>query len=104
MRRKVLGSAIGIASSLGLGAALLPVRSHTSIATAALVLVVPVVAGSAVGGIASGVVSVAAGFLTYDVWFIRPYNTLAVGSLQNWAALGIYVVVMAIVLPGWSPT
>jgi two-component system sensor histidine kinase KdpD len=97
MRRKVVGAAVGITSALVLGVVMLPVRAHISIATAALVLVIPVVAGAAIGGFTSGVVSVAAGFLAYDVWFIPPYGTLDVGSAQHWVALGIYVVVMAIV-------
>ena len=35
-----------------LGFAMLPLRSHISVSTAALVLVIPVVVGSAIGGIA----------------------------------------------------
>ena len=73
---------------------MLPVRAHLSIATAALVLVVPVVIGVVTGGFVAGVVSVAAGFLVYDFFFIPPYQTLVVGAPQNWAALGVYVVVM----------
>ena len=40
-----LGSIVGVLTAVGLGAAMLPLRSHVSIATTALVLVVPVVAG-----------------------------------------------------------
>ena len=97
MRRNILGSAVGIASAALLGVAMLPVRTHIAVATAGLVLVIPVVVGSAIGGLTSGAVSVVAGFLTYDVWFIPPFGTLAVGSGQHWVALGIYVVVMTIV-------
>ena len=97
MRRTVVGAAVGIASALALGAVMLPVRAHIAIATAGLVLVIPAVAGAAIGGFTSGVVSVTAGFLVYDVWFIPPYGTLEVGSAQHWVALGIYVVVMAVV-------
>ena len=76
---------------------MLPLRSHLSVATAALVLVVPVVAGVVVGGLGAGVASVAAGFLVYDFVFIPPYYTLTVGAAQNWVALGVYVVVMLLV-------
>ena len=76
---------------------MLPLRSHLSIATTALVLVVPVVAGVAVGGLRAGVASVAAGFLVYDFAFIPPYYTLTVGRAQNWVALGVYAVVMLLV-------
>lgn len=97
MRLKVIGSIIGVAAAIGLGAAMVPLRSHISIATAGLVLVVPVVAGVIAGGYVAGVISVAAGFLVYDDLFIPPYNRLSVGTSENWAVLAVYVVVMLLV-------
>ena len=97
MRRRLVGSAIGIVSTVALGGALLPLRSHISISTAALILVVPVVFGAVVGGFFAGSVSVIAGFLVYDFEFIPPYRTLSVGAPQNWTALGVYAVVMLLV-------
>src|SRR5665213_1487828 len=88
---------VGILLSVGLGAALVPLRSRTSIATLALVLVIPVVAGVVAGGFFAGIVSVAAGFLVYDFVFIPPYYTLSVGALQDWVALIVYVIVMLLV-------
>ena len=97
MKRWMLGTFVALAGIGVLAAAMVPVRSHLSIATPALVLVVPVVAGVAVGGLASGVLVVVAGFVAYDVLFIPPYGTLSVGAAQNWAALAVYAVVMLIV-------
>ena len=94
MRRDPAGSAIGVGSALALGAVMIPVRSHISIATAGLVLVLPVVLGVIVGGYAGGLAGVVTGFLVYDYAFIPPYYTLNVGAAQNWVALGVYVVVM----------
>jgi two-component system sensor histidine kinase KdpD len=94
VRKALIGSVVGILLSVGLGAALVPLRSRTSIATLALVLVIPVVAGVVAGGFRAGIVSVAAGFLVYDFVFIPPYYTLAVGRLQDWVALIVYVIVM----------
>ena len=94
MRTRVTGSAIGVVAAIGLGVAMLPLRSHLSIATAGLVLVVPVVLGVITGGFVAGIVSVAAGFVVYDDLFIPPYNRLTVGAWQNWAVLLVYVVVM----------
>lgn len=74
--------------------AMLPLRAHLSVATTALVLVVPVVVGVANGGFLAGVVSVVGGFLVYDFFFISPYSTLDVGARENWTALGVYVLVM----------
>jgi two-component system, OmpR family, sensor histidine kinase KdpD len=97
VRRSLVGSAVGILTSVALGAAMVPLRAHLGIATAALVLVVPVVAGSVVGGFPAGAASVAAGFLVYDYLFIPPYYTLTVGAAQNWVALGVYALVMLLV-------
>ena len=97
MRNRVVGSAVGVASAAALGGALLPLRSHMAISTVALILVVPVVFGSVIGGVVSGSLSVIAGFVIYDVEFIPPYGTLNVGSAQNWVALGVYVAVMLLV-------
>jgi two-component system sensor histidine kinase KdpD len=76
---------------------MMPLRAHLSIATPALILVAPVIAGVAIGGLVSGVLAVVAGFVAYDVLFIPPYGTLSVGAAQNWVALVVYVVVMLIV-------
>jgi two-component system sensor histidine kinase KdpD len=97
VRTKLVGAAIGVGTAIALGAAMVPLRPHLSIATTGLVLVVPVVAGVIAGGYPAGVVSVAAGFLVYDDLFIPPYNRLSVGTAQNWAVLGVYVVVMLLV-------
>ena len=94
MRRNVIGLAAALGSMALLTGAMLPLRSHLSIATTALVLVVPVVIGVVTGGFLASAVSVIAGFLVYDFFFIPPYLTLWVGAPQNWVALGVYVLVM----------
>jgi two-component system sensor histidine kinase KdpD len=94
MRRSVIGTVAALASMAALTGAMLPLRSYLSIATTALVLVVPVVIGVISGGFIAGVLSVIAGFLVYDFFFIPPYLTLWVGAPENWAALGVYVIVM----------
>ena len=60
-------------------------------------LVIPVVAGVAVGGFGAGVAAVVVGFLAYDFFFIKPYGTLSVGAAQNWVALFVYATVMVVV-------
>ena len=91
------GSAAGLAVTAAFAAALVPLRSHLSIATVALILVIPVVVGVVTGGVVAGLVSVAAGFLTFDLVFIPPYYRLSVGAAQNWVALAVYAVVMMVV-------
>jgi two-component system sensor histidine kinase KdpD len=97
MRTKVTGSAVGVLAALALGGAMLPLRSHLSIATIALVFVIPVVAGVVIGGRPAGLISVVGGFLVYNVAFIPPYWTFAIDQAQHWAALVAYVIIMLLV-------
>ncbi|MGH9020810.1 MAG: DUF4118 domain-containing protein, partial [Acidimicrobiales bacterium] len=97
MRARVVGTLVGLLSLAALGLALLPLRSHISVSTAALVLVVPVVVGAAIGGFVAGLISVGAGFLVFDFAYIPPYGTLNVGTAQNWTALFVYLAVMLLV-------
>lgn len=97
VRRSLVGAGAALGTVAVLAAIMAPFRSHLSIATAALVLMVPVVVGVVTGGFAAGVVAVAAGFLAYDLVFIPPYGTLAVGAGENWVALVVYVIVMLLV-------
>ena len=96
-RRKVVGSLISVVAVGGLAAAMFPIRAHLGVATTALVLVVPVVLGVVVGGLFAGVIASVTGFLVYNLVFIPPYYTLAVGASENWVALGVYVVVTVLI-------
>lgn len=96
-RRTVVGAVAAIALVVAFSAVMLPLRSSLSVATDGLVLVVPVVSGVVIGGLGAGIVAVVAGFLAYDLVFIPPYGTLAVGVGQNWVALVVYVVVLVLV-------
>jgi two-component system sensor histidine kinase KdpD len=97
VRKSLVGAAVGIATTLGLAAAMLPFRSQMSVATAALVFVIPVVAGVIIGGFPAGAAGVVAGFLVYDFEFLPPYHSLTINNAQNWVALGVYVIVMLLV-------
>ena len=97
VRRRAAGSTLAVVSVVVLSAVMFPLRGHLSVATTALVLVVPVVIGVAIGGFVAGVVATTAGFFVYDFVFIPPYYTLSVGAAQNWTALGVYAVVMVVV-------
>jgi two-component system sensor histidine kinase KdpD len=74
-------------------AGLLPFRSDITVATAALVLVVPVALGVAVGGFSAVPVGVAFGFLTFDFFFIPPYSTFYVTEWEDWISLVVYAMV-----------
>ncbi|HMD47052.1 MAG TPA: ATP-binding protein [Acidimicrobiales bacterium] len=96
-RRSLVGGLVALAGTAALSAAMVPLRTHLAIATCALVLIVPVVAGVAIGGFGAGVFAVVVGFLAYDFFFIPPYGTLYVGAAQNWVALVVYAAVMLLV-------
>jgi two-component system, OmpR family, sensor histidine kinase KdpD len=97
VRRSWAGSGAALGTVAALTVVMAPFRDHLSTATAALVLVVPVVIGVVAGGFVSGVVAVTAGFFVYDLVFIPPYGSLRVGAVQNWVALAVFVVVMLLV-------
>jgi signal transduction histidine kinase len=97
VRRVVAGCATTLGGIAVATAALLPLRDKISGDAAALVLVVPVTLGVAVGGFPVVPVGVVAGFLTFDYFFIPPYYTLAVGDHVHWASLVVYGLVGLIV-------
>lgn len=97
LRRTAWGTAVALAGISVCAAVMLPFRAHLSPATTALVLVVPVVAGVVIGGFGAGILAAIAGFVTYDVAFIKPYGTLDVGAGQNWTALGVYAAVVLLI-------
>ncbi len=81
-------------AGLGLAAVgLLPFRTDITVATAALVLVVPVALGVAVGGFPAVPLGVVAGFLTFDFVFIPPYYTFYVTQWEDWVSLVVYACV-----------
>lgn len=94
MKRTVIGTVAALVSMAVLTSVMVPLRPSLSIATTALVLVMPVVIGVVTGGFIAGALSVVVGFLVYDFFFIPPYLTLWVGRAQNWAALVVYGAVM----------
>ena len=92
----MLGSAVALMTLTALTAVMVPLRSQLNVATTALVLVIPVVAAVATGGLLPGVMAVISGFLVFDFFFILPYYSLDIGTAQDWVALGVYTVVMLV--------
>ena len=72
LKRTAAGTAAALGSMLVLTVALVPLRASLTVATSALILIVPVVIGVVVGGFPAGVISVIVGFLVYDVSSSRP--------------------------------
>jgi len=93
----VFGSVVAVATAAASTACMLPLRTQLNAATTALVLVVPVVAGVSAGGFVAGLVATGTCFFVYDFVFLPPYYTLYVQRAEDWAALGVYAVVMVLV-------
>jgi len=98
VRKNLVGTLVGVAFAVAAGAAMVPFRTHLSVATAALVLVLPVAAGAVLGGTVAGVAGVVAGFLVFDLLFVPPYGHLSVQRPQNLVALVVYALVMVLVV------
>jgi two-component system, OmpR family, sensor histidine kinase KdpD len=95
--RAVMGGAVALIGLVALALAMLPIRTHLTVAAPALVFVIPVILGVVVGGFAPGAVGALAGFLLYDLLFLPPYGRLTVQSPQDWIALAVYVAVVLVV-------
>src|SRR5580693_2603153 len=93
----VVASTAALATMAVTTAVMYAVRPHLAVATAAVVLVVPVIVGVSAGGFTNGIGAAVLGFFVYDWFFIPPFGTLNVGSAQDWVALGVYLVVVLIV-------
>ncbi|TAN23612.1 MAG: DUF4118 domain-containing protein, partial [Actinomycetota bacterium] len=87
-REQLKGALLTAGTFLIVSSVMFAVRAHLSVATTALVLVIPVIWGVVIGGFTVGLFGIVLGFLIYDFIFIPPYYTLTVGQTQNWIALG----------------
>jgi two-component system sensor histidine kinase KdpD len=96
-KRDVAGILVALGGLGALTLLMLPWRAHLSVATPALVFIIPVILGAVVGGMGPGVVGSIAGFLLYDVVFLPPYGKLTVQRADNWISLVVYVVVVLVV-------
>jgi two-component system, OmpR family, sensor histidine kinase KdpD len=88
------GSLIAIVGIAGLTAAMLPFRSDLNVAIPALLLLVPVVVSTVVGGYVAGAVGVVVGCFVLDILFEKPFQTVTWTDSDVWVALAIYFLVM----------
>jgi K+-sensing histidine kinase KdpD len=93
----LLGAVLGVATTVGVGLALLPVRDQLTSATVALVLVVVVVGAAIVGGSIAAIVTAVAAAATLNVAFIRPYGGFGIASVDDGTELVAFVIVALLV-------
>jgi two-component system sensor histidine kinase KdpD len=88
-----LGLGLAVAGLAALTAGLTGTRAATSLASAALLYLVPVVAVAVIGGVWLGLAAAFASDLLLNWFFVPPYHTLAVERRDNVVALLVYVLV-----------
>jgi two-component system sensor histidine kinase KdpD len=89
----LLGIALGAMTVVAASAALVPVRTHVTRATPALVLVLAVVVAGVVGGSIAATVVALLSAAAYNLVFIPRYWTFKVNVADDWVALGVFLVV-----------
>src|SRR2546429_7104458 len=80
-RRRLAGYLIATVGTAALTAALLPFRNDIAPLSKGFGYLVVVVAAAAIGGLGSGIVASFLGFLTFNFFFLPPYNS----SARAWA-------------------
>ncbi len=92
-----LGAGLGIAATLVVGAVLIPFRSDITSATVALMLIVVVVGAAVIGGFWAAAATAAIAGLVLLVWFVRPYGTLRVQTIDRGTELLAFLAVALLV-------
>jgi K+-sensing histidine kinase KdpD len=96
-RRAWWGLATATVGLAGLTALLAPTRPTLSLASVALLYLVPVVAAAAVGGMWPALAAAVAADLLVNFFFIPPFHTFVVESRDHVIVLVVYVLVAAAV-------
>lgn len=91
MPQPLRASALALLLAALLTILLLALRSQMSVANCALLFLLPVLSGAALGGLISGVVAAVACTIALDVFFIKPYGTLVVANAQDVLTLALYL-------------
>lgn len=89
-RRTAIGVAVAAGALAATTAALVPARSQLSLASMVLLYLVPVLAAAAVGGWGPAVAAAVAAGLLVNYFFIPPFHTFAVDTIDDIVVLGVY--------------
>ncbi len=90
-RREIVGFAIAIGGTILLTAAVAPGRSHLTPLSIGFGYLVIVAVAAALGGLWPGITASLLGFITFNFFFLPPYNTFVIGRPE-------YVVVLFVFL------
>jgi K+-sensing histidine kinase KdpD len=90
-RRAGIGAAVAVAGLAAATVALVPARSHVSLASVVLLYLVPVLVAAAAGGSGPAVAAAVAADVLVNYFFIPPFHTLSVETGDNIVVLVVYV-------------
>lgn len=90
-RRRIAGYAVAVAGTVALTLSLLPFRDDVTPLSKGFGFLVVVVLAAALGGLWPGVVASMIGFLTFNFFFLPPYNTFVVGRSEDLVVLFVFL-------------
>lgn len=90
-RRRIAGYAVAVLGTAVLTAALLPFRNDIAPLSKGFGYLVVVVAAAALGGLGSGIVASVLGFLTFNFFFLPPYNSFTIGRAEDIVVLFVFL-------------
>jgi two-component system, OmpR family, sensor histidine kinase KdpD len=96
-RRRWQGALLGAILLPLLTVLLVPHRDDVNLVSDALTFLLVVVLVSLIGGIWPGLAAAVAGSLLLNYWFTPPFHTLTISDSNNSLALGVFVIVAALV-------
>src|SRR6267378_5087851 len=90
-RRRLAGYLIATVGTAALTAALLPFRNDIAPLSKGFGYLVVVVAAAAIGGLGSGIVASLLGFLTFNFFFLPPYDSFTIGRAEDIVVLFVFL-------------
>lgn len=90
-RRRIAGYAVATAGTAGIIALLLPIRDDITPLSNGFVFLALVVVTVAIGGLGPGIVSSFTSFLSFNYFFIPPYDTFAIGRGDHVVVLFVFL-------------
>lgn len=89
--RRLAGYLVAVAGTVALTAVLLPFRSDIQPLSKGFGYLAVVVAAAAIGGLGPGITASALGFLTFNFFFLPPYDSFAIGRAEDIVVLFVFL-------------
>jgi two-component system, OmpR family, sensor histidine kinase KdpD len=96
-RRRIAGYLVAVLGTFALTASLLPVRSDLTPLSKGFGYLVVVVLSASIGGFGPGILASFLGFLTFNFFFLPPYNTFIIGRGEYVAILFVFLALSVLI-------